>query len=160
MENADRAVVKCFNCDETVCINVSLFWKHSKLIHSQGHRVRDCTQARPDKFACRNCKQSGHSSKECTEPRSAEGVECKNCNESKSPMCLRIWNIILISSLVGHFSKDCPTRVKFACRNCGSEDHKAKGTFYYVSHSVCQVQIQRLFNVSMSLIRLKDVFAD
>jgi predicted SprT family Zn-dependent metalloprotease len=37
---------------------------------------------RPDKFACRNCKQSGHSSKECTEPRSAEGVECKKCNES------------------------------------------------------------------------------
>jgi hypothetical protein len=80
-ENADRVMVKCFNCDEV------------------GHRVRDCEyyhchcstiisdfqgpNPRPDKFACRNCKQSGHSSKECTEPRSAEGVECKKCGESK-----------------------------------------------------------------------------
>lgn len=38
---------------------------------------------RQDKFACRNCHQSGHTAKECPEPRSAEGVECKKCGESK-----------------------------------------------------------------------------
>lgn len=30
--------VKCVNCDEA------------------GHRARDCTKARVDRFACRNCK--------------------------------------------------------------------------------------------------------
>ncbi len=36
--------------------------------------------------------QSGHSAAECTEPRSAEGVECRKCNESE----LRI---MLLSSI-------------------------------------------------------------
>ncbi|KAF8856463.1 hypothetical protein BDZ45DRAFT_466197 [Acephala macrosclerotiorum] len=44
-ENSDRAEVKCYNCDGV------------------GHRVRDCPTPRIDKFACKNCKQSGHSSK-------------------------------------------------------------------------------------------------
>lgn len=26
-------------------------------------------------------RQSGHTQAECTEPRSAEGVECRKCNE-------------------------------------------------------------------------------
>lgn len=87
-EVTDRVQVKCVNCDEI------------------GHRVRDCPTPRVDKFACRNCKlvayssyiqgwnftanplitfrQSGHQAAECTEPRSAEGVECRKCNESKS----------------------------------------------------------------------------
>ncbi len=38
IENPDRIEVKCVNCDEV------------------GHRARDCTQARKDKFACRNCQ--------------------------------------------------------------------------------------------------------
>ncbi|KAL8992654.1 MAG: hypothetical protein Q9169_006935 [Polycauliona sp. 2 TL-2023] len=72
------------------------------------HLARSCTQARVDRFACRNCKQSGHKADECTEPRSAEGVECKKCNES-------------------HFAKDCPTGGgSRACRNCGEEGHMAK----------------------------------
>jgi len=37
-ENPDKVEVKCVNCDEL------------------GHRARDCTQNRKDKFACRNCK--------------------------------------------------------------------------------------------------------
>ena len=27
------------------------------------------------------CRQSGHTAAECTKPRSAEGVECRKCNE-------------------------------------------------------------------------------
>lgn len=82
MENVDRVGVKCVNCD------------------ADGHRARDCPEPRKDRFACRNCKcvtldlysdsstnltrQSGHSAAECTEPRSAEGVECKRCNEGQT----------------------------------------------------------------------------
>ena len=80
----DHPHVQCVNCEEL------------------GHRARDCTQPRKDRFACRNCKcversflytyaegrlihdrQSGHSAAECIEPRSAEGIECKKCNESR-----------------------------------------------------------------------------
>lgn len=43
--------------------------------------VRDCKEARVDKNVCKNCNQPGHRSKECTEPRSAEGVECRVCSE-------------------------------------------------------------------------------
>lgn len=42
------------------------------------------------------------------EPRSAEGVECRKCNE------------------IGHFSKDCPKAGPRGCRNCGQEGHMAK----------------------------------
>ena len=84
----DRVSVKCVNCDEP------------------GHRARDCTKERYDRFACRNCKyvedrprkndpeltttrKSGHQAPECPEPRSAEGVECKRCNESEyTPCCV------------------------------------------------------------------------
>ncbi len=34
----DRVSVKCVNCEEP------------------GHRARDCTKERHDRFACRNCK--------------------------------------------------------------------------------------------------------
>lgn len=34
----ERVEVKCVNCDQP------------------GHRARDCTEKRKDKFACRNCK--------------------------------------------------------------------------------------------------------
>ena len=32
-------------------------------------------------------RKSGHQATECPEPRSAEGVECKRCNESKATPC-------------------------------------------------------------------------
>lgn len=91
-EERERTGVKCYICDET------------------GHRARDCKQERVDRFACRNCKQSGHRANECPEPRSAEGVECKRCNE------------------MGHFAKDCPNQPERprGCRNCGEEGHIAK----------------------------------
>lgn len=110
-EREDRAAVKCYNCDEL------------------GHRVRDCKfrvprtmppinssgpNPRPDRFACRNCGKSGHGSRECPEPRSAEGVECKKCQE------------------IGHFSRDCPTGGgESGCRNCGQEGHRAKECKYF-----------------------------
>jgi hypothetical protein len=61
----DRPVVKCLICSE------------------EGHRARDCTQERVDPNACRNCKKPGHRAADCPEPRSAEGVQCKRCNESE-----------------------------------------------------------------------------
>lgn len=60
----------------------------------EGHRARDCPKERINPFACKNCKQTGHKAADCTEPRSAEGVECRKCNQ------------------MGHFSRDvsisCP----------------------------------------------------
>ena len=32
-------------------------------------------------------RKSGHQATECPEPRSAEGVECKRCNESEATLC-------------------------------------------------------------------------
>ncbi|KAE8161535.1 hypothetical protein BDV40DRAFT_267776 [Aspergillus tamarii] len=97
----ERVEVKCVNCSAV------------------GHRARDCTEPRHDRFACRNCgyglslfecmivlltvcRSSEHKAAECPNPRSAEGVECKRCNE------------------VGHFAKDCPQApAPRTCRNCG-----------------------------------------
>jgi hypothetical protein len=61
----------------------------------EGHRARDCPKERVNPHACKNCKQEGHTAKECPEPRSAEGVECRKCNET------------------GHFSKDVSFLVNF-----------------------------------------------
>ncbi|KAL4881637.1 hypothetical protein BJY04DRAFT_188520 [Aspergillus karnatakaensis] len=81
----ERVEVKCVNCNEI------------------GHRARDCTQPRIDRFACRNCGASDHRASECPNPRSAEGVECKRCSE------------------MGHFAKDCPqASAPRTCRNCGT----------------------------------------
>ena len=80
-ERSDKVEVRCVNCDDV------------------GHRVRDCPKPRKDRFACRNCgyvvcsastnsanlsSQPGHKAEECTEPRNADNVECRHCNESKS----------------------------------------------------------------------------
>ncbi|KAI2730338.1 transcriptional regulator family: Zinc finger, CCHC-type [Penicillium roqueforti] len=92
-EGNDRVEIKCSNCE------------------GAGHRVRDCRQQRKHKHGCRNCGSIEHIASDCTEPRSAAGVECRRCNET------------------GHFAKDCPTvadRGPRTCRNCGSEDHIAR----------------------------------
>jgi hypothetical protein len=72
-------------------------------------------------------RQPGHSSKECPEPRSAEGVECKKCGESMfiSQTCAEQYANVC---LAGHFARDCPTGGggDNACRNCGQEGHRAK----------------------------------
>lgn len=84
----ERVEVKCVNCNAV------------------GHRARDCTEARHDRFACRNCgyaltslecmtvpltfkRASDHKASDCPNPRSAEGVECKRCNEGNAiqPQC-------------------------------------------------------------------------
>ncbi|CAG8036861.1 unnamed protein product [Penicillium salamii] len=117
VENDDRVEIKCSNCDEV------------------GHRVRDCMVKRKYRHGCRNCGSGDHIAAECTEERSAEGVECRRCNQSmsmhestlsKEPRCT---NIFFFSFQAGHFAKDCPTagdRGPRQCRNCGSEDHLAR----------------------------------
>ncbi|CZR52959.1 related to hexamer-binding protein HEXBP [Phialocephala subalpina] len=65
-EPVDRGIPKCSNCDElghtrNKCEQDTN--ENSDRAEGVGHRVRDCPNPRPDKFACRNCKQSGHSSK-------------------------------------------------------------------------------------------------
>lgn len=66
----------------------------------EGHRARDCPKERVNPHACKNCKQEGHNAKECPEPRSAEGVECRKCNE------------------MGHFSKDVSLPFLFLVQLC------------------------------------------
>lgn len=66
----------------------------------EGHRARDCPKERVNPHACKNCKQEGHNAKECPEPRSAEGVECRKCNEtghfSKDVSLTRLWRSLLM----------------------------------------------------------------
>ncbi|KAI6487947.1 hypothetical protein MCOR11_008647 [Pyricularia oryzae] len=88
-----QQAITCFNCGET------------------GHRVRDCTTPRVDKFACKNCNKSGHTAKECPEPRPVpEDLECTKCGE-----------------IGKHWRKDCPQGAQSrACHNCGAEDHMSR----------------------------------
>ena len=95
----DRGVPMCSNCGELGHIK-----KHCKeevveiektgpsitcvYCQEEGHRARDCNKPRVNPFACKNCKQEGHKAADCPEPRSAEGVECRKCNQ------------------MGHFSRD------------------------------------------------------
>ena len=104
IESSDRPTVACNNCG------------------GEGHRQRDCKAPRVDKFACRNCNQSGHNSRDCeyipflivpipvsvpvpaanmsgTEPRSAEGVDCRNCGQSKCTciLCRSISTILRLT---------------------------------------------------------------
>lgn len=95
----DRGVPICSNCGELGHIKKHCsqeaveFEKKTPLIvcvycQEEGHRARDCPKPRVNLFACKNCKQEGHKAADCPEPRSAEGVECRKCNET------------------GHFSRD------------------------------------------------------
>lgn len=118
----DRVEVKCVNCKQP------------------GHRARDCTEKRVDRFACRNCGYASHSrpfreagaltgflsrspdhrATDCPEPRSAEGVECKKCNEGSLTPEDHIYAVLTQASVVGHFAKDCPQGGgPKTCRNCG-----------------------------------------
>lgn len=67
--------------------------------------------------------QEGHKASDCTEPRSAENIECKKCNESKSRQQQPPRKTFIksnSSSTVGHFAKDCPQGGgPRTCRNCG-----------------------------------------
>lgn len=110
----DRGVPLCSNCGELGHVK-----KHCKqevaerenlaptitcvYCQEQGHRARDCPKERVNPFACKNCKQEGHKAADCTEPRSAEGVECRKCNEK------------------GHFSRDvcisCPQNYAISSAN-------------------------------------------
>ena len=67
------------------------------LVTALSHARTDLPAAIASKFDTTNAdywaltivsRQSGHTAAECTEPRSAEGVECKHCSESMFP-----WNI-------------------------------------------------------------------
>ncbi|KAI4092483.1 MAG: hypothetical protein LQ339_007922 [Xanthoria mediterranea] len=89
----DKPSVKCVICQE------------------DGHRARDCTQVRVDRFACRNCNEEGHMSKECEKPKNPATAMCRNCDE------------------VGHFSKDClkpKDWSKVKCNNCQEMGHTSK----------------------------------
>jgi hypothetical protein len=94
-EVADRAEVKCFNCDSIgktpfipLYIKLTIFRPSGSRLYVYFPHILDYEltalgpNPRQDKFACRNCHQPGHTAKECPEPRSAEGVECKKCGES------------------------------------------------------------------------------
>ncbi|KAL4755864.1 uncharacterized protein BDW70DRAFT_154623 [Aspergillus foveolatus] len=99
----DRQIPKCSNCGEKG--NGSRSCKEERVVIE---RV-EVKRPRVDKFACRNCESSEHKVFECPNPRSAEEIECKRCDE------------------LGHFAKDCPqASAPRACRNCESEDHIAR----------------------------------
>jgi hypothetical protein len=104
----EKVNIICSNCNE------------------EGHRVRDCPAERKTRGGaktCKNCGQEGHIAKDCDQERSAENVECKNCGESKSSpsrCCFEHW----LNFLVGHFSRQCPSKAPDLCRNCGQEGHR------------------------------------
>lgn len=93
----ERIVIKCINCG------------------AFGHRVRDCTEPRKTKDGCRNCgyvsfhdmvwwtgnanhityRAHDHDARDCPEPRSAAGIECRQCNESQYPTPLSLIDAIV-----------------------------------------------------------------
>ncbi|KMP00527.1 hypothetical protein CIRG_00669 [Coccidioides immitis RMSCC 2394] len=106
----ERVEVKCVICKEI------------------GHRARDCIQPRIDKSGCRNCGNPDHHAKQCPEPRSAEGVECKKCQQEEGHMskeCDKPRNMDNVTcrncEKTGHMSRDCPEEKdwsKVQCTNC------------------------------------------
>lgn len=107
-ERADKVEIKCAICQEL------------------GHRARDCTQERVDPFMCRNCKESGHKASDCPNPRDLSDIECKNCNKSECRSASVFSELLLTTSAVGHFAKDCEEERVVTCRNCGEKGHMSK----------------------------------
>lgn len=121
----DCGVPLCSNCNELGHIR-----KHCKqeqveresnspaiicvYCQESGHRARDCKKERINPYACKNCKQEGHNAKECPEPRSAENVECRKCNET------------------GHFSRDVSAHLSFATKtnNCAVPQCRGPSSAY------------------------------
>ncbi|KAI9932844.1 hypothetical protein MW887_009096 [Aspergillus wentii] len=103
----DRQIPKCANCGgkrRYISSQLCRILMRAEM----GHTARGCKEDRAP-IERVEVKYSDHKAADCPNPRSAEGVECKRCNE------------------VGHFAKDCPQAdAPRTCRNCGSEDHIAR----------------------------------
>jgi cellular nucleic acid-binding protein len=45
----------------------------------EGHMSRDCPE--PKVMRCRNCDEEGHSGRECPQPKDWSRVQCNNCKQ-------------------------------------------------------------------------------
>ncbi|KAL2386934.1 hypothetical protein RJZ90_000240 [Blastomyces dermatitidis] len=70
-----------------------------------GHFARDCTEPRKATGACFNCGEEGHNKAECTKPRVFKG-HCRICEKE------------------GHPASECPEKPADVCKNCKEEGHK------------------------------------
>ncbi|KAG5298193.1 zinc knuckle transcription factor [Histoplasma ohiense] len=67
-----------------------------------GHFARDCTEPRKAIGACFNCGEEGHNKIECTKPRVFKGA-CRICDKE------------------GHPASECPDKPADVCKNCKQE---------------------------------------